>query len=124
MGGDMNAVKVRVKGDRGEVTEVTIAHEVVEAARALPHAPERYFEIGNSVLFPLAGLIHSRARPEGISNALKLMLSAYNGDQARRAPISIRRLDGQHHLILDGNSTAIVAVAAGWPVIPCLIAKG
>jgi hypothetical protein len=119
----MSGVKIRVKGDHGEITEITIARELVEAARALPHAPERYFEVANSVLFPLAGLINSRARPEGISNALKLMLSAYNGNQARRAPISIRRLDSENYLVLDGNSTAIVAVAAGWPVIPCWIAE-
>jgi hypothetical protein len=119
----MNCVKVRLKGDYG-ITEIKVAVDVVKAARALPHAPERYFEIGNSVLLPLANLIQSRARPDGISNAVKLMSEAYDGHRARRAPIRVRRLNGGRYLVVDGNSTAIVAAAAGWPVIPCSVGEG
>lgn len=117
----MNTVKVMVNSVSGQITEVQIAPEVVEAARALPHSPERYFEMRNSISLPVPQLVLSRSRPEGIANALKLMLAAYNGLQPRRAPIDVRRLDNERYLVLDGNSTAIVAVASGWPAIPCLV---
>jgi hypothetical protein len=120
----MDWVKVRLKGDDSEITEVRVAADVVKAARLLPHAPERYFEIGNSVLVPLASLIQSRARPEGISNAVRLMSKAYESRRARRAPIRVRRLNGGSYLVVDGNSTAIVAAAAGWPDIPCSVEDG
>jgi hypothetical protein len=122
--GGMNCVKVRLKNDNGEIIELKVPADVVKAARVLPHAPERYFEIGNSVLLPLASLIQSRARPDGISNAVKLMSEAYDGRRTRRAPISVRRLDGGRYLVVDGNSTAVVAAAAGWPVIPGSVGEG
>jgi hypothetical protein len=119
----MSGVKVRVMGYQSQIFEVSVPGTVVEAAGGLLHSPERYFEIGDSVLVPLTKLIFSRARFDGISNAVKLMSLAYNGKQPRRAPLNIRRFDNEHYLVLDGNSTGIVAVVAGWPVVPCLIAE-
>jgi hypothetical protein len=37
----MNTVKVRVTSVSGQITEVQIAPDVVDAARALLHSPER-----------------------------------------------------------------------------------
>jgi hypothetical protein len=118
----MAEVTIDVRQSDGRIVRVQIAPEIIAAARALPHAPDRYFIIERAVLLPVANLLQKRARPEGIANAVKLMAAAYAGYQPRRKPIDVQPLEDGRYLVLDGNSTVSVAVAAGWPVIPCLIA--
>lgn len=70
-------------------------------------------------MVPVGQLIFMRARPEGIANGARLMRAAYDGQHSRRNPISVRPFrDG--YLVQDGNSTALNAIASGWPEIACV----
>jgi len=81
----------------------------------LPFAPDRYFVGGEDV--PLRLLDATRAREKGIHNARVFMWRSYNGEFARRKPISIRPTGGGRFEVLDGNSTYANAVASRWPSI-------
>ncbi len=117
----MGLLTISVKRTNGSVAKVAIDPDTVSAARRLPYAPERYFYMNDAILLPLSRLIQTRARPEGIGNAVKLMAAAYAGRQIRRAPIDVQPLDAESYLVLDGNSTVTIATAAGWPLIPCRV---
>jgi hypothetical protein len=113
--------KIKVLKEGRETVEIEVPAEVVAAARRLPYAPERYFLMANASLLPVSSLLQSRARPEGIANAVKLMAAAYRGQKSPRAPVDVKHLGLRRYLVLDGNSTVTVAVAAGWPTLPCRI---
>jgi hypothetical protein len=49
------------------------------------------------------------------------MERAYFGHQERRLPIRIKPLTAATYLVMDGNSTAAVAKAAGWRALPCIL---
>ena len=112
---------VLVRRGNGHTREVRINPEVVAAARMLPHAPDRYFLTEAATFLSVAELVLERARTEGIANAVKLMSASYRGQQSRRPPIKVQLQHDGTYLVLDGNSTTIVAMAAGWPVIPCTL---
>jgi hypothetical protein len=112
-------IKVLKEGGRSE--ELAIPAEIVAAARCLPHEPGRYFEMTGASQLPVTSLVQSRARHDGIAKAVKYMGAAYRGEKSRRKPIDVERLDRDRYLVLDGNSTVTVAVAAGWPTLPCRI---
>jgi hypothetical protein len=112
---------VSVRRADGHVVQVGITPDVVAAARILPHAPERYFLTEGSTFLSISELVLGRARPEGIANAVKLMSAAYRGQQSRRPPIKVQRHHDGTYFVLDGNSTTIIAMLAGWPLIPCTV---
>lgn len=91
------------------------------ALGALPYDHHRYFVLGPSTLvLPMTMLRASRARPQGIVNAFKLMGAASKGDVPRRLPLLVTQdATSSDWLIVDGNSTAIVAFLVGWPDLPC-----
>lgn len=90
----------------------------------LPEDPWRYFKrSAGAVLLPLRMLTPSRARPQGIKNAGKFMLLAYEGKKAKREPISVRLEGAGKYTILDGNSTFANAVQNGWDRIPAVVEK-
>jgi hypothetical protein len=61
-------------------------------------------------------------RAEGaFAIAIKVVAAAYAGRHERRKPILVEPLEAGRYLVLDGNSTVSVAIAAGWPTIPCLV---
>lgn len=92
------------------------------AARNLPYAPNRYFEIDDlTVPLEVRKLILSRARPDGIANAARLMLAAYEGRHPKRSPISVQPLPDGRFLVRDGNSTVANAVVSGWRDVPCRV---
>ena len=64
----------------------------------------------------------TRARPEGIANANKLMREAYEGKNSPREPISVVK-DGDRYKVMDGNSTYANAKQAGWKTMPVQIFK-
>jgi hypothetical protein len=120
----MIPIKIKVLGEGGRVTEIEVRAQIVASARQLPYAPDRYFLTTEAaVLLPVDSLIQSRARPSGIANAVKFMRAAYDGEKSRRAPIDVRELGEGRYLVLDGNSTATIAAAAGWPALPCRIIR-
>lgn len=93
-----------------------------EAKDALPYDPGRYFTgVSDSTALPLAVLVRSRARPEGIENARRYMVEAYEGTRGKRAPIAVQPLEDGRFLVTDGNSTLTVAILAGWPDVPCRV---
>lgn len=120
----MENFMIPVRGADGHVVQVGIMPDVVAAARMLPHAPGRYFLTEGSTFLPISELVLGRARPEGIANAVKLMSAAYSGQQSRRPPIKVKRHHDGTYFVLDGNSTTIIAMVAGWPVIPCIVVNG
>lgn len=88
----------------------------------LPEDPWRYFKRSPGVvLLPLGKLKPSRARPQGIVNAGKFMVLAYEGKKSKREPISVRPEEGGKYTILDGNSTYANALMNGWRSIPALV---
>lgn len=75
----------------------------------------------DAVLVDIETLVLTRARPEGIAGAILKMAEAARGERERRAPIALRaRADGRY-VVVDGNSTVIIARAAGWSVLPAII---
>lgn len=119
--GDMKKFTVHVSLADGKTVKVTLDPEIVRSARLLPEAPDRYFLTAGSLLFPLSELLLTRARPEGIANAVHLMKAAYAGEHSRRPPVEVRKVGEQLYLVEDGNSTTAVAMAAGWSLIPCIL---
>lgn len=96
----------------------------MKLAALLPDAPERYFLLAEAhKMIPVGDLVLSRARPKGIANAVALMASAYEGKTAKRIPIQVRTFSADRFLVVDGNSTCIIATAAGWAAIPAEIER-
>lgn len=93
----------------------------------LPEKPDAYFELSTSGYFlvPLARLQETRAREEGIANALRFMYAAAHGigNLGKRKPISVSsRPDGMYDIV-DGNSTYAVAAQSGWELIPATLVE-
>lgn len=112
---------VRILGpERNSVSQVQMDLGALGASTELPYEPTKYFsEAVDVVALPLDLLILSRARPDGVANAARLMRAAYEGRHPRRSPIVVRsRSDG--FLVEDGNSTVLNAVASAWPDILCV----
>lgn len=85
---------------------------------------EHYFDLSRPhVLMPLKQLAGTRARPDGIISANKLMAQAAKGELSKRAPISIARRENDVWAVLDGNSTFVNASFSNWASIPCAIAE-
>lgn len=96
--------------------------DIMALAALLPDAPERYFLLAEAhKMIPVGDLVLSRARPKGIANAVALMARAYEAKAAKRGPIQVRAFSVDRFLVLDGNSTCIIATAAGWATIPAQI---
>ncbi len=112
-------------GNEGiDPTTVVITDDDRASSLNLPYDLGRYFEMADAVTVPLTELRLSRARPDGISNAAMRMREAYDGTRARRQPITIRRSEFGGYLVLDGNSTVTIALAAGWPCVACRLDVG
>jgi hypothetical protein len=93
----------------------------------LPEDPTAYFDmrVAGVRLVPLDTLHRTRARPDGIANALRFMYAAAHGigSLGKREPIRIsRRADGTFDVV-DGNSTCAVADASGWRFIPAVLVE-
>lgn len=85
----------------------------------LPDCIECYFEEdAASMRIPLASLVSTRLRPEGVANAAVLMRAAAAGEVARRGPIEVARREDGRWDVLDGNSTVAVARLSGWALVP------
>jgi hypothetical protein len=106
----------------GQVVQVPVPPHVVTAANRLVHAPSRYFE-GTlaTITIAISDLVLSHVRPSGIDSALEKMAAAYEGRHPHRAPITVKAMESGKFLVLDGNSTAAVAIGAGWPSLPCIV---
>jgi len=114
-------ITVPVRLSDGLIDEVRLNPDIVRAARLLTDAPNRYFLTSGSLLLPISELLLTRTRPEGIAHALVLMKAAYDGKHPRRPPVEVEKLADHLYLVHDGNSTTAVAMAAGWPIIPCVL---
>jgi len=105
----------------GEIRTGSIPRHIVSQLSALPYGHASYFDVrGEYKLLRMDRLVASRARPEGIVNANKFMAMAASGQIDKRAPISVRTVEGGLVAVVDGNSTFINAVFSGWPDIPCV----
>ncbi|MFC3229169.1 hypothetical protein ACFOGJ_18125 [Marinibaculum pumilum] len=108
--------------DDSNTTIYKIPQFVVDNSIILKLPIQYYFkEKPNTIFIPTHLLILSRARGIGIENALIKMDEAARGLRPRRNPISVSRRNDGRYLVLDGNSTTIVAVAAGWRTLPGIL---
>jgi hypothetical protein len=114
---------ISLLSETGDKIDVEIASEIVRQARQLPYRHDAYFILEHSTSIPIANLVWKRARPEGIKNAIDRMSRALQGTYPKRRPLKVELADNGGFLLIDGNSTALVALAAGWPDIPCEIAE-
>lgn len=107
-----------------EYRNIAIGEALKGRAKALPDCIERYFEETEaSVRISVRQLALSHIRTDGIVSAVERMREAYYGIRQKRVPIEVRPLGSKAFLVLDGNSTAAVAVLAGWNALPCRIAE-
>lgn len=115
----MTAKSVPMVEANGKVKYYSIDPQEFGSFVELPSQHEKYFIVGQdtkSVAISL--LIFTRARPEGIVNANRLMREAAAGRVARRRPIIVHPRDDGRLQVIDGNSTAINALISGWKDIP------
>ena len=83
-----------------------------------------YFVIdAETVMLDVSVLVNTRARTKGIVNANRFMREAAKGQIERRAPISVAPLSDGYWEVLDGNSTVLNAILAGWGKLPCKVSK-
>lgn len=75
----------------------------------------------DQTLLPVSGLVLSHYRPDGVANAVEYLRAARAGEMARRAPIDVQSWGDGKWLVTDGNSTASVAIAAGWSTLPAIV---
>lgn len=105
-------------GDGGSLDEA-VTRALLPDFIPLAEDPALYFEIGSaSVHLPLADLLTTRLRPEGVRSAATRMAEAAGGGRPRRAPVTVRRT-GRAWTVVDGNSTVAVARLSRWIRIPC-----
>ncbi len=96
--------------------------EIRRAAQALPFDLERYFSFPEDThILAVDRLVLNRARRKGIEGAVRKMADAWRGERPVREPITLRRRSDGLFDVLDGNSTVIIARAAGWPMIAATI---
>lgn len=112
-------LRVRMLGADGvSVQDRELDAASLGAATDLPYDIARYFVADDTAIrVPVAHLVLSRARIGGVPNAARLMRAAYEGRHPRRPPISLRSLGAGDFVVADGNSTAVNAIASGWPDI-------
>lgn len=91
--------------------------------KKLPYGLDKYFiKTPNTKRLLMSTLQPTCARKEGVKNANKLMMDAYNGKVERRKPISVKRVRGKYEII-DGNSTFANAKFSGWKFIYADVTK-
>lgn len=83
--------------------------------------PNLYLETKNADIWATSdSLLLSRARPNGILNAMSRMREAADGVREKREPISVLQA-GEYYLVVDGNSTAVILLAIGVQLFPVKI---
>jgi len=97
----------------------------------LPFDLDRYFvRTADTIEIPMSDLVPGK--PHAIERANELMFAAYNGEQERRAPITVvnrgkrprrqrRNMTHAAYKVMDGNSTLVNAVQSGWPTILAVV---
>ena len=97
---------------------------MVYSYRRLAEKPWAYFLKPPGVrLVPVAKLKTIRARPSGIEHAEQHMYEAAYEDGPKRKPITVQA-EGDHWIVLDGNSTTAVARSQRWRFLPAVVVKG
>jgi hypothetical protein len=114
-----NHCTVPIRKANGEFARFEISATLIADASGLVERHDVYFNLtGEERPINLEYVVLSRARPEGVRNAIANMRNAANGEGVRRSAILVCRMGVNEFLVVDGNSTTIVAVAAGWSAIP------
>lgn len=85
-------------------------------AKKLPDAPERYFhEPKGSERVKVSSLKTAHnSTPERMASAAEKMAAAHNGTGDKRAPLSVKEMEGGVLSVVDGNTTTAVAREQGW----------
>ena len=105
--------------EAGRERRAVLPAKIVDEARQLSEAHAQFFSAGETCeVVSISTLVWSRLRLPAVSSAVSLMRRCAEGRQERRAPISVHGMDDGRLLVLDGNSTAAVCLAAGWKTIP------
>src|ERR1700733_8741063 len=102
-----------------KLVERELPHELIRHARGLIYDHARYCDMGRRhVLIRRDKVVFTKFEPVAALNALSRMREASEGIRTVRPPISVCSIDNGHYQVIDGNATALVAAAAGWPQIP------
>jgi hypothetical protein len=116
--------KIKILSGSERIEEKIINVAIIDAAEKLKYDHSLYFlPDAATTLVQTERLILSRAREEGIRNAVGFMAEAAAGRLAKRKPVEVVSQDDGHFRVVDGNSTATIALAAGWPDLPCIIIR-
>lgn len=108
-------------GPNGAIAAIELNRELAALLSRLPDNPALYFDLGEPhVMIPLEQLVNARARESGIINANRHMLVAASR-KVKRKPLTVRPLENELWLVVDGNSTLLNARHSKWRVIPCCI---
>jgi len=87
----------------------------------LPEDHSRYFlPHPQQKVIPISSLTPTHVQEKGLRNAEGFMRQAYNGEIARRKPITVSKRPGGGWNVEDGNSTMLTAKRHGWKTIPAV----
>ncbi len=112
-------IRVQVQMDNLDLKTCDLGDWVYSLHSNLSYDHRLYFDLTEPhFLIPIGFLVHARIRKTGCENASKLMKLASIGEHARRRPITVSRITDNKFLIVDGNSTALVAKLNSWRDIP------
>ncbi len=85
----------------------------------LPEKADDYFAVdANTPYIDVSAARSTRARPDGIANAAKLMEATRKGLMPKRGPINVLDNGDGTYTVSDGNSTFNNAQKNGWQKIP------
>ena len=95
--------------------------DIVDLCKEMSPEVDKYIAIDQHTRFlDLSRLRLSRARPEGLRNAVERMREAAAGTRARRAPVEVKAV-GDDFRVVDGNSTAVILAVLGATSVPVTI---
>lgn len=105
----------------GSTDQEVLPAEIEDGLTALPEDHSLYFILEEAVkLVSVSDLVSLRARHDGIQRANGFMAAAARGELPKRKPIKVEQLPDGKWLVVDGNSTAMIARFSKWSTIPCL----
>lgn len=114
--------RISIKRDT-EIEQVNIPEDLVSVAVQLVDDPWRYFaRPTGTFLQAVETLVQDHVRWDAAERAVGYMQQAFDGQIARRSPLTVAALDNERYLVEDGNSTLTAAIAAGWVAVACQLA--
>lgn len=117
----MSERRISIRGEAG-IYQVNLPDQLARVASKLIDEPWRYFtRPEGTFLQAVETLVQGHVRWDGVERAVGYMRQAHDGEIDRRPPLTVTTLEDGRYLVVDGNSTLTVAIAAGWAAVACLL---